>query len=151
MYRPFGDPSEQPYYNKDPLWLQAFNVLSWEVCETYYFRHNLQDWYHALTAGQRVGSRYIQTISDEEAHKLSIRMSKVNASKNVFHHAMYTVSNSMVQRNFHYLNHALGAGENIDVLYKTFNQTERWMVPLIYIMVNNQLPCEIWEGIETFS
>jgi hypothetical protein len=151
MIRPIDDPSEQPYYSRDPLWIQAFNILSWKVCEAYYFRHTLQDWYHALTAGQRVGSHYLQMISDEEAHNLSRRMARANASKNVFHHAMYTVSNSMVQRNFHYLNHALGAGEKIEVLYKTFDQVEKSMIPLIYTMINNKLPYEIWESIETFS
>jgi hypothetical protein len=151
MYRPIDDPSEQPYYSSEPIWLQAFKVLSYEVCEPYYFRHNLQDWYHALTAGQRVGTHYLQSISDEEAHKLSVRMAKSKASKNVFHHAMYTVGNSMVQRSFHYLNHALGAGESIDVLYETFDRVETWMVPLIYTMINNKLPEDMWEMIETFS
>ena len=150
MYRPFDDPSEQPYYNKDPLWLQAFNILSWEVCEPYYFRHNLQDWYHALTAGQRVGSHYIQTISDEEAHKLSARMAKASAHRNVFHHAMYTVSNSMVQRNFHYVNHAIGYGKSIDDFKYIFGEVRREMIPLIYTMVHDKLPSEMWEPIETF-
>ena len=150
MYRPFDDPSEQPYYNKDPLWLQAFNILSWEVCEPYYFRHNLQDWYHALTAGQRVGSHYIQTISDEEAHKLSARMAKASAHRNVFHHAMYTVSNSMVQRNFHYVNHAIGYSKSIDDFKYIFGEVRREMIPLIYTMVHDKLPSEMWEPIETF-
>jgi hypothetical protein len=150
MYRPIDDPSEQPYYSKDPLWFQAFNVLSWEVCETYYFRHNLQDWYHALTAGQRVGSYYIQTISDEEAHKLSVRMAKANAHTNVFHHAMYTVSNSMVQRNLHYANHAIGYGKSMKDFEYVFSEVKKEMVPLIYIMVHNKIPSEMWEPVETF-
>ena len=151
MIRPYDDPYNQPYYSRDPIWLQAFNILSWEVCETYYFRHNLQDWYHALTAGQRVGSHYVQTVSDEEAHKLSVRMGKVNAHKNVFYHAMYTVGNSMVQRNMHYANHALGYGKNIDDFKCTFDLVEDWMIPLIYTMVHNEPPQGIWERIETFS
>lgn len=150
MYRPIDDPSEQPYYSKNPLWIQAFNLLSWEVCETYYFRHNLQDWYHALTAGQRVGSHYIQTISDEEAHKLSVRMAKAGAHKNVFHHAMYTVSNSMVKRNFHYANHAIGYGKSINEFAETFDMVRAEMIPLIYTMVHNDLPSEMWESVETF-
>lgn len=151
MIRPIDDPYNQPYYSKDPLWLQAFNILSWEVCETYYFRHNLQDWYHALTAGQRVGSHYLQTISDEEAHKLSVRMGKVNAHQNVFHHAMYTVSNSMVQRNLHYSNHAIGYGKSIEEFEYVFCDVKEEMIPLIYIMVHDKLPFEMWESIETFS
>ena len=151
MYRPFDDPSEQPFYSKDPIWLQAFRALEQSVCEPYYFRNNLQDWYHALTAGQRVGSHYMQMLSDEEAHKLSQRMAKKNAHKNVFNHAMYTVNNSMVRRNFHYLNHALGAEEDINVLCQMFDQVETWMIPLIYTMINNKPPDEIWERIETFS
>ena len=147
MYRPIDDPSEQPYYSKDPLWFQAFNVLSWEVCETYYFRHNLQDWYHALTAGQRVGSHYIQTISDEEAHKLSVRMAKANAHTNVCHHAMYTVSNSMVQRNLHYANHAIGYGKSMKDFEYVFSEVKKEMVPLIYIMVHNKIPSEMWEHV----
>lgn len=150
MIRPYDDPYNQPYYSKDPIWLQAFGVLSWHVSETYYFRHHLQDWYHALTAGQRVGSHYLQTISDEEAHKLSVRMGKQNAHENSFNHAMYTVSNSMVQRNLHYANHALGHGKSMSDFKATFDLVEEWLIPVIYTMVHNETPRGIWERIETF-